>query len=454
MDTSEKVKKQKISHNSSPKSLLDLNDDCLEKIFSYFTIRELIDLENVCLRFWSIAECFYKKQDLLEINVEYHSKEHIGDLAVRLGPYVSKLNVTGRTNKIYVLKFLSKIDDEPRFIAVETFQPLWLHCSNLKLLIVQNVDLRDHLPLMQETFKSLRVASMIRCGLTDEIGEYLKTADELHNLSLEGNPEIKGSFLPDLKDQLKKIDLSRCENIFEGSAFAQFCQNNLKLETLSLSLPLSYDPYTQPDTIMEHLDKLKKLESLEMIYDAMAPPSEYSPVFPKLKHLNLRPNDYLVFGLSSPMSNFLNSVATTDSVEDLYIGGSFDFDFDGLLPKFTRLVRFKVSMIMNQFKESHHLAINMESRQTLEHLDIPQDQITEEGLLEFVKDCPKLKYLNIRLNHNITDDFVHGLLPYLKHRTQCLELCCNSTRITEDMEKEIIDRGISKIHFNWNLLTN
>ncbi|GAB0100521.1 hypothetical protein DMENIID0001_165720 [Sergentomyia squamirostris] len=425
MDSSDSSKKQKISHNSSPKSLLDLNDDCLEKIFSYFTIRELIDLENVCLRFWSIAECFYKKQDLLEINVEYHSKEHIGDLAKRLGPYVCQLNVTGQTNKIYVLKFLSKIDDEPGFIAVETFQPLWLHCTNLQLLIVQNVDLRDHLPLMQETFKSLRVASMIRCGLTDEIGEYLKTADELHDLCLEGNPEIRGTFLPDLKDQLKKIDLRRCVNIFQGSTFGQFCQNNLKLETLSLSLPLSYDPYTQPDTIMEHLDELKKLES-----------------------------QMTIFGLSSPMSNFLNSVATTDSVEDLYIGGSFDFDFDGLLPKFTRLVRFKVSMIMNQFKESHLLAINMESRQTLEHLDIPQDQITEKGLLEFVKDCPKLKYLNIRLNHNITDDFVHGLLPYLKHRTQCLELCCNSTRITEDMEKEIIDRGISKLHFNWNLLTN
>ncbi|GAB0100923.1 uncharacterized protein DMENIID0001_170260 [Sergentomyia squamirostris] len=246
MDSAEKLKKQEISQNSSPNSLLDLNDDCLEKIFSNFTIRELIYLEKVCQRFRSIAECFYKKQDLLEINIEHHSKEHIADLAERLGPYICKLDVTGWTKMINEFDFLPKVNDEPTFIDVETFKLLWLHCTKLELLIVQNVDLRDQMHLMQEMFKGLRVGLLISCQLTDEIGEYLKTAHELYDLSLERNPEIRGTFLPDLKDQLEEIYLSRCLNIFQGSTFGDFGRNNLKLETLTLSLP----PKQRPDTIM------------------------------------------------------------------------------------------------------------------------------------------------------------------------------------------------------------
>ncbi|GAB0100535.1 uncharacterized protein DMENIID0001_165870 [Sergentomyia squamirostris] len=450
MDSFEKVKKQKISQNSSSKSLLDLNDDCLEKIFSNFTILELIDLENVCLRFRSIAECFYKKQDLLKINIEHHSKEHIGDLAKRLGPHVCKLDVTGWKKKMNVFDFFPKVDDEPAFIDLETFKPLWLHCTNLKLLIVQNVDLRDHLPLMQELFKGLKVALLISCRLTDEIGEYLKTADELYDLSLEGNPEIRGTFLPDLKDQLEELDLRRCVNIFQGSTFGQFCQNNLELETLCLTLPSK-----RPDSIMKHLDELKNLESLEMIYNAMALPSQIVPIFPKLKHLALIANIDMIYGHKSPMNGFLDSVATTDTVEDLRIDGSVDFDFEQILPKFTKLQRFEVSMVLNDFEESHLLAINMESRRTLEHLEISKtDEVTEKGLLEFVKDCPKLKYLNIRLNDNITNDFVYGLLPFLEDRPQCLKICCNSTSITEDMEEVVELRGNGKIELNWNLLNN
>ncbi|GAB0100924.1 hypothetical protein DMENIID0001_170270 [Sergentomyia squamirostris] len=130
----------------------------------------------------------------------------------------------------------------------------------------------------------------------------------------------------------------------------------------------------------------------------MAPPSRTVPVFPKLKNLKIIADNHLIYGHMSLMNGFLDSVAATDSVEDLCIDGSVDFDFGQILPKFTKLQRFEVSMVLNEFEESHLLAINMESRGTLEHLDISKtDQITEEALLQFIKDCPKLSISTFNL---------------------------------------------------------
>ncbi|GAB0100519.1 uncharacterized protein DMENIID0001_165700 [Sergentomyia squamirostris] len=452
MEPQEKKNRQESIQELSPKSILDLNDDCLEEIFTNFSVRELVEVDKVCPRFRSIIEqCFYKKEDVLDINMKHDGKEVIADLAERLGPHVDTLDITGRSvnDKLYTNSWWTgqKIDDGHEFIDVETFKPLWIHCIKIEILVIRDVDLRHHLEFMKEIFKSLEAAEFTSCQLTDEIGQYLGTSSKLDELSLAGNPKITGTFLAELKNQLVALDMRRCLKMMQDCSFGAFCKDNLKLEMLSLSLPPG-----PPDTTMRHLNELKNLKWLRIVDSELAPPSAFLPNFPNLKHLKIFAGNDLLDGLSS-MNGFLDSVADTDSVEDLRIDGSYHFHFDRILPKFTKLVRFDIDMLLNDFEESHLLAINMESRRTLEHLEISKtDEVTEKGLLEFVKDCPKLKYLNIRLNDNITNDFIYGLLPFVKDRPQCLEICCNSTSITEDMEEVVELRGNGKIELNWNLL--
>ncbi|GAB0086768.1 hypothetical protein DMENIID0001_009450 [Sergentomyia squamirostris] len=88
------AKKQK--QEPSSKSIIELNDDCLIEIFSYFSIRELVELDKVCPRFRDVADgYFYRKEKVLVINAKFQTQENVANLAERMGPFVPALENQG-----------------------------------------------------------------------------------------------------------------------------------------------------------------------------------------------------------------------------------------------------------------------------------------------------------------------------------------------------------------------
>ncbi|GAB0088444.1 uncharacterized protein DMENIID0001_028620 [Sergentomyia squamirostris] len=436
MEATEQQNKQEYFKESSRKSIVDLNDDCLEEIFSYFSIEELVELDKVCPRFRNVAdEYFYRKQEVLEIFRDRHSSAVVADLAERVGPHVTTLRISIHIHydSFQIIRNIGFF----RTLHVDYLKPLWIHCINLEHLITKEFELGVHLEFLKTVFKNLKSVKLINCELTDEIGEYLKTASKLESLSLRGNFMISGSILPALKDQLKEIDLRGCTYVLEGPYFGQFCRKNLKLESLLFDFP--------SDWVIEYLDELKNLRCLriEKVWVAISSPKVLG--LPKLTLLEIS-------GIANNDWNALiNHLGNSLEYLNICLIIFRNIEYIDFLPKMTKLKVFKVMHYC--FKDSDLLSMNTESRKTLEHLEISgSNEITDEGLLKCLKDCPNIRKLGIFSCWNITDALIIGLLPILKERPHTLEIYTRGTGISKSIEKKLQLQENRKFKLNWTYL--
>ncbi|GAB0097887.1 hypothetical protein DMENIID0001_135660 [Sergentomyia squamirostris] len=420
MEPAEKKIKLEELQESPEKSILDLNDDCLIQIFSYFSLEKLVEVDKVCPRFRSVAEeYFYKKQKVLKIEKTFQNRTPVADLAERMGPYVSTLEINTYCTNLDYLK------------------PLWIHCTSLEHLTIRYTKIMTHVELMKDIFKNLKSAILVYCGLSDEIGEYLKTAPDLYNLSLKANPEITGNFLPELKHQLKEINVIKCDNIFRTPYFGEFCRDNLKLESLAIRLP-----YYR--TLMASLAELTNLTKLILVNPQLIPASNIVPHFPKLTHLELRAAIFFTSEVNIILYRFLEYLGNMDCLEYLRIDEnvmssteSITKVYNRILPKFTKLKVLKViHKYTAEFADSH--LEGMKCRQTIESLEICNSRkITDKGLFKFLKDCPNIKNLYLKRCRKITDNLIHKLMPVCAERPHTLEILADETKITDYIKDEL-----------------
>ncbi|GAB0099869.1 hypothetical protein DMENIID0001_157590 [Sergentomyia squamirostris] len=432
LEEQEEQEEQEDLQKSPQKSILELNDDCLEEIFSYFSIEELVEVDKVCPRFQNVAEeYFYRKQKVLKVIGELHRRTQIADLAERMGPYVSTLKI-------------NDADLRPRFTYLELFsilQPLYMKCINLEHLFIKEIDLRTHLPFLKSIFKTLKTAKLVNCKLTARIGICLKNASNLESLSLVGELRIFVKFIPALKCQLKELDLRGWSNIYEGPYFADFCRGNQKLESLAFSFKKN-----TPESVMSNLNELKNLQKLYIQNPDCAPATTIVPVLARLTHLTIE--DYQLQrsqGIHN-MIVFIDHIK--DSVEYLTVSVQYAEESTQILKKFTRLKFLK--NVMYHWNDSNLANININCRRTLEELHIINSRfVTDTGLLQLLKDCSNLKTLNLRNCSKISNDLIIGLLPFLKERSHSLEIWVHGTNITRAIQEVLQLCGNQKIKLNW-----
>uniref|UniRef100_A0A182VHR6 F-box domain-containing protein n=1 Tax=Anopheles merus TaxID=30066 RepID=A0A182VHR6_ANOME len=187
--------------------LLELDEDSLMEIFSYFCFNELLVLSSVCKRFLYISQRHLRK--IRNFELDYRSvagrdnyPEYLRNVFTSLGPTMEAFRFSGG----YIM------DETLKQHIVDN---LAAHCSNLRSLTINYTILTEqHLRPLAVLLATLHHLDLGRCDLTDEsLGEFLRSRPlHLRTLAIPGNPNLLGKFFNDWTTarELEQLDLSCC----------------------------------------------------------------------------------------------------------------------------------------------------------------------------------------------------------------------------------------------------
>uniref|UniRef100_A0A182PVJ7 F-box domain-containing protein n=1 Tax=Anopheles epiroticus TaxID=199890 RepID=A0A182PVJ7_9DIPT len=187
--------------------LLDLDEDSLMEIFSYFCFNELLLLSSVNKRFLYICQRHLRKIRYFEL--DYRSvvgrdnfPEYLRNVFTSLGPTMEAFRFSGG----YIMN---------ETLKQHIVDNLAAHCTNLRHLTINYTILTEqHLRPLAVLLSTLEHLDLGRCDLTDEsLGEFLRSQPlALRTLAIPGNPNLLGKFFHDwtTANQLEQLDLSCC----------------------------------------------------------------------------------------------------------------------------------------------------------------------------------------------------------------------------------------------------
>lgn len=223
-------------------SILDLNRDCLNKIFSYLNIYELIDIEETCDAFKVICADVYcsKKFHKIRFELRYLKIEYLTRILTRIGAGLRELEFSGG----YLMS---------EAIKEELVDGISTHCKRLTKLSVNYVQFDKKLfDKFQCCFCNLACLDLSRCAISELASGLQLNADSLNNLKelkLAGNSNMSGAFFKDLT-MIETLDVSYCYEL-RYYEFLQFLKNCKKL--ISLNLTASPQVIPEDQSIFEDL---------------------------------------------------------------------------------------------------------------------------------------------------------------------------------------------------------
>ncbi|XP_053677003.1 uncharacterized protein LOC128727152 [Anopheles nili] len=190
--------------------LIDLDEDSLMEIFSYFHFNELLTLSSVCLRFLHI--CQRHLRTIRNFELDYRAvvardnyTEYLRNVFAILGPTMEAFRFSGG----YIM------DEILKQTIVDN---LATHCTNLQHLTINYTVLNEHhLRPLATLLRTLVSLDLGRCDMTDEnLGEFLQSRPlKLRFLAIPGNPALEGAFFKHwtTAEQLEQLDLSYCYSL-------------------------------------------------------------------------------------------------------------------------------------------------------------------------------------------------------------------------------------------------
>ncbi|GAB0091994.1 hypothetical protein DMENIID0001_069230 [Sergentomyia squamirostris] len=149
------------------------------------------------------------------------------------------------------------------------------------------------------------------------------------------------------------------------------------------------------------------------------------------------------------MSELSKRVGSITCKLTLFGMGVYDY---GFLQEFKKLQIFKLQRNPTSHNFRDYQLMYLKSRQTLEHVEIVNTSVTNNGIIEFVKDCPNLKVLDIQKCIEINKELILRLLPILNERSHDLEICVFGTGINRSVEEELQLTGNERIRLNWQFI--
>lgn len=235
-------------------SILNLDQDCLLKIFEYLSIYELIEAEKVCEIFKLACESVYssKKFHKMRIELRYLKTENFRDIFERVGSSLRAFEFSGG----YIM------DEVVKETMIEGVSK---KCSKLKSLSINYVQFNTESFLkLQPSFCNLKVLDLSRCGISEASLDNIELDGEkfksIKTLKLAGNSCMTGSFFKNMK-HVESLDISYCYNLsfFE---FLKFMKNCVKLVELdvSASCQLVSEDENFLEVILTHQPKIEKLK--------------------------------------------------------------------------------------------------------------------------------------------------------------------------------------------------
>lgn len=255
-------------------SILDLDNDCLIKIFEFLTIYELIEAEKVCEIFKLTCEDVYNSKRFHKMRIELRSlrTEYFKDIFFRVGNSLRAFEFSGG--------YIMNEEVKQTMIAGVTES-----CSKLKSLSINYTQFTtENFQQLQECFDKLTFLDLSRCGISEvALGNFELDGEKyksIKTLKLAGNSCMIGSFFKKMK-HVELLDVSFCYNLsfFE---FLEFLKNCKKLVELNASA--SCQLVSEDENFLEVIfANQPNLEKLIMDNTGIVRDNEVMAKFKKLK---------------------------------------------------------------------------------------------------------------------------------------------------------------------------
>lgn len=258
----------------SQKNILDLNQDCLNYLFSsYFDIYQLIDIEDTCSLFNATCLNVYtsKKFHKLKLELRTMRVDYLNHLIERIWPTAREFSFSG-----------GFIMDEKVLNGI--IYGLADHSRNLKKLTINYVTMNENLltKLQNGLFEQLNYLNLSNCTINEQnLGVVLKNENlkNLKQLVLSGNVNMIGNFFQNLEN-IEELDISFCSSVtyFHLLIFFKTCKN-LK------HLNISSSPQAIPEGRNIFEDLLKYQPNIEVLLMANNGIEADNEILAKFKYL-------------------------------------------------------------------------------------------------------------------------------------------------------------------------
>lgn len=236
-------------------TILNLNRDCLIKIFEFLTIYELISVEKVNDIFKSTCESVYKSKSFHKLRLELRSleKEYFKDLQIfdRIGQSLRAFEFSGG----YIMN---------EAIKQTIIDGVANSCTKLESFSINYVKLtNEDFIQLEKLFCNLTTLDLSRCGIDESLlgnieldGERLKS---VKTLKLTGNTCMIGSFFKNMK-HVEVLDVSYCFSLcfYEFTEFLRNCRNLVDLN-VSASCKLVSESSSFLETVFTYQPEIEKL---------------------------------------------------------------------------------------------------------------------------------------------------------------------------------------------------
>ncbi|XP_063706138.1 uncharacterized protein LOC134835197 [Culicoides brevitarsis] len=386
-------------------NLMDLNDDCLLYLLSFFKHFELMDLRGFCRRLDDLIFQSRSRFVTLDFKNRFKSLDDVLqalEIIKFLGPVVKSLNL-GCLSSYWSIKYI-----EDKSVIFDCINE---HCVSLETFDPGYVDFKDFKAIQKFAPIVKRLKSLILnwSDFDDSLGDCLK-GSSLEELRIDNNPKITENFFKNVAN-LKSLHITSHKNLTSDS-YINILSKNLKLKKLTIFI----DDFTffNSEILVTFIAKnLQELE--ELSFDVFANNVSLLGELPNLKKLEIV-QDSEVFTeegtlyqhlIAQEMEKLLEKLSQRNIIEELYINASAEqINFD-LLSNLTNLKKLSLDKCYGITK--------MKNPQGLENLET----LTIEGvenvsdLLNLINPLKKLKLLDIQHN-SVKFEFFNKLIQILK----------------------------------------
>lgn len=242
-----------IAHEKKPKidrvvplQLVDINEDCLQAIFEYLNVRNLINVAETDDRFipaaCSVFSRYHRKKS---VSVCFYDEENANELVIEASTTVIFLRHFGHLISKLSLYHLSIIDPDAA-IQLSIFK----HCSTSLAELSLNLFEEKDFHAIEQPFTNVKRLSINKCWLNSNLSLLSKWFPDLSSLSLNCVYQLHSQTIahfPQLKhlkiiDHFNDIDLGtinkmlHCNPQLESLVFERDCNANF-LQSITKSLP-------------------------------------------------------------------------------------------------------------------------------------------------------------------------------------------------------------------------
>lgn len=255
-------------------SILELNQDCLNSIFKYFTIYELIDIEETCSAFKRTCYEVYesKKFHAYRIELRHLKNEYLAAALDRLSPTLRIFSFSGG----YIM------DESIKQNLVEAMESF---CEKLTQLTINYVQFdQAKFEKLQKCFHNLTYLDLSRCSINENELNICLHGEKFKNiktLKLAGNSQMCGAFFKDML-HVEVLDVSYCFELryFHFLPFIKDCVKLIELDTTGSCQLIPEDQ----DILADLLNYQPHLEKITMDNVGLEQNNEILAKFKHLKH--------------------------------------------------------------------------------------------------------------------------------------------------------------------------